>query len=183
MIEDYINFDYGDIEKLSSLIYDEGEDFGDEEVLITNGYDKIPNYLAQSLDIKLNTRVNMIDYSDEKVLISHGDGVLEADYVLVTVPLGVLRSKAIEFCPELPDSKIDAIQKIGINCTNKFLLAFDQIFWDKELFISFIGNLKNKFSLFININALDPKVSGLMTFAYADAARESETLSDEVLIE
>jgi len=178
-----MTFDFGDLEKLSSTLINEGEDFGEEELLITNGFDKIITYIAQDLDIKLNTRVNMIDYSDDKVLISHSDGVLEADYVLVTVPLGVLRSKAIEFCPELPDSKIDAIQKIGINCTNKFLLVFDQIFWDKSNYIVYTSDRKNKFNWFINLTYLDPTYSGLMTFAYADAARESETLSDEVLIE
>jgi phytoene dehydrogenase-like protein len=62
----YITFDLGDLDKLSSILYDEGEEFTGEERIATNGYDTIPVWLAQGLNIQMNQRVSKIDYSNEK---------------------------------------------------------------------------------------------------------------------
>ena len=53
----YMTFNLGDLDKLSSTGYDQGEEFGGDEALSTSGYDMIPKYLSQGLDIQLNQRV------------------------------------------------------------------------------------------------------------------------------
>lgn len=121
LLSTYITFDLGDLDKVSSTLYDEGEEFSGEERISTNGYDIIPNFLANGLNIQLNQRVSKIDYSNSKAKISHNGTITEADYVLVTVPLGVLKSGNIQFVPALPTAKQTAIQKVGMNCVNKFL--------------------------------------------------------------
>ncbi|MEZ4912385.1 MAG: NAD(P)/FAD-dependent oxidoreductase [Saprospiraceae bacterium] len=179
----YITFDTGDLNALSSTLYDEGEVFGGEERISTNGYDTIPNYLAKGLTIKLNERVLSIDYSAEKVKISHTSGISEADYVLVTVPLGVLKKNVIQFTPALPTSKTNAIQRVGMNCVNKFLLTWDTAFWDDEQYIVYTPETMDKFNYFVNVKKFHPDVNALMTFAYADYGRSTESMSDAEVID
>lgn len=182
LLSTYVTFDTGDLDKLSSTLYNEGEEFNGEERIATNGYDTIPNFLANGLNIQLNQRVSKIDYSNTKIKITHNETVTEADYVLVTVPLGVLKSDNIQFIPVLPTTKLNAIQKIGMNCVNKFLLTWNTKFWDNEQYISYTPIIKDKFNYFVNINKIDPSVNALMTFAYADYARQTETMSDAQII-
>lgn len=182
LLSTYVTFDTGDLNNLSSLLYNEGEEFGGAEKIATNGFDTIPNFLATGLNILLNQRVAKIDYSDTKVKITHNGTVSEADYVVVTVPLGVLKSGNIEFVPALPSAKQNAIQKIGMNCVNKFLLTWDTAFWDNTQYICYTPEIKDKFNYFVNVKKFHPSVNALMTFAYADYARQTETMADAQLI-
>lgn len=178
----YITFDTGDIDKLSSLLYDEGEEFGGVEKIITNGYDTIANYLGNGLNIELNQRVTQIDYTETKVKVTHNGIVSEADYAIVTVPLGVLKNNKITFLPALPPAKQNAIAKIGMNCVNKFLLTWDTAFWDDVQYISYTPDIKDKFNYFVNVKKFHPGTNALMTFAYADSARQTETMTDTQII-
>lgn len=182
LLSTYVSFDTGDLDKLSSLLYNEGEEFGGIEKIATNGYDTIPNYLANSLTIKLNQRVTKIDYSTEKVKITHNGTVSEADYVIVTVPLGVLKNNRIEFTPALPTVKQNAIQKVGMNCVNKFLLTWNTAFWDDVQYISYTPETRDKFNYFVNVKKMHPSVNALMTFAYAQYARQTESMTDAQII-
>lgn len=183
LLSSYITFDTGDLDELSSTLYDEGEVFGGEERIATNGYDTIPNYLATGLNIQLNQRVSRIDYSNEKIKITHNGTVSKADYVLVTVPLGVLKASTLQFIPVLPVAKQNAIQKVGMGCVNKFLLTWDTPFWDDKQYISYTPAIKDKFNYFLNINKFNPNANALMTFAYADYARKTEMMSDALIID
>ena len=178
----YITFDLGDLDKVSSTLYDEGEEFSGEERIAVNGYDTIPNYLATGLTIQLNQRVSKIDYSGVKTKITHNGNVTEADYVLVTVPLGVLKSGNIQFIPSLPAAKQNAIQKIGMNCVNKFLLTWNTAFWDNEQYICYTPEVKDKFNYFVNVKKYHSNTNALMTFAYADYARQTEAMTDAQII-
>lgn len=178
----YITFDTGDLDKLSSTLYNEGEVFGGVEKIATNGYDTIPNYLAKGLNILLNERVTKIDYSSEKIQITHNSTISEADYVIVTVPLGILKNNVIQFSPVLPSTKQNAIEKVGMNCVNKFLLTWDKAFWDDVQYISYTPEERDKFNYFVNVKKFNPAVNALMTFAYADYARQTESMSDAQII-
>lgn len=72
----YLTFDLGDVDKLSSLLYNEGEEFGGEERIATNGYDTIPNYLANGLNVQLNQRVSKIDYTNAKIKVTDRKSVV-----------------------------------------------------------------------------------------------------------
>jgi len=58
---------------------------------------------------------------------------IEADMVLVTLPLGVLKARDVRFDPELPAWKLEAIDRIGCGLLNKVVLAFDRAFWSPAL--------------------------------------------------
>jgi monoamine oxidase len=182
LLSTYVTFDTGDLNNLSSKLYNEGEEFGGIEKISTNGFDTIPNYLANGLNIQLNQRVSKIDYSSSKIKVTHNGMESEADYVLVTVPLGVLKANSIQFTPILPNTKQNAIQKIGMNCVNKFLLTWNTPFWDNNQYIVYTPDTKDKFNYFVNVNKYNPSANALMTFAYADYARQTETMSDAQII-
>ena len=178
----YVTFDLGDLDQVSSLYYGEGEEYGGVEKIATNGYDTIPQYLASGLDVQLNQRVSAVDYSGSKVRVTHNGTVTEADYVIVTAPLGVLKHNSIQFAPALPAAKQTAIQKVGMNCVNKFLLTWDTAFWDDAFFLIYTPETKDKFNYFVNVKKLNPSTNALMTFAYADYARQTESMSDAQVI-
>jgi len=183
LLSTYLTFDTGDLDKLSSQLYDEGEVYGGIEKISTNGYDTIAQYLAKELTIQFNQRVTKVDYSANKVKVTHNGTISEADYILITVPLGVLKANTIQFSPALPSIKQNAIQKIGMSCVNKFLLTWNTAFWDDVQYISYTPEIKDKFNYFVNLKKVIPTTNALMTFAYADYARKTETMTDTQVID
>ncbi len=183
LLSTYVTFDCGDLDKLSSLYYNEGDEFEGVEKISTNGFDTIAKYLARNLKIHLNQRVSKIDYSNDKIAITHNQKVTLADFVLVTAPLGVLKSNKIEFIPKLPFKKQNAINKVGMNCVNKFLLTWDKAFWDDVQYISYTPEQRDKFNYFVNVKKFHPNTNALMTFAYADYGRKTETMKDYEVID
>lgn len=183
MLSAFLEFNTGgDISKLSSKFFDDDEAFNGEDVIITNGYDKVTDFMAQGLDIRLNTRVTGINYSNTKVNITTNGSNIEADYVVVSVPLGVLKNNAITFTPALPANKINAITNTNIGNVNKFLLVWNTPFWDTNLqYIGYTPHTKGKFNYFLNIKKFTPS-NGLMTFAFGDYATVTESMTDNQII-
>lgn len=183
MLSAYLEFNTGgDISKLSSKFFDDDEEFNGEDLIITNGFDKVTDFLAQGLDIRLNTRVTSINYSKTKSTITASGNKIEADYVLVTVPLGVLKNNAIAFIPALPTNKINAIANTNIGTVNKFLLVWNTPFWDTNLqYIGYTPNDRGKFNYYLNIKKFTPS-NGLMTFAFGDYATVTESMTDSEII-
>ncbi|TAE37563.1 MAG: FAD-binding protein [Sphingobacteriales bacterium] len=183
MLSAFLEFNTGgDISKLSSKFFDDDEAFNGEDVIITNGYDKVTDFIAQGLDIRLNTRVTGINYSNTKVNITANGSNIEADYVVVSVPLGVLKNNAITFTPALPTHKINAITNTNMGNVNKFLLVWNTPFWDTNLqYIGYTPNTKGKFNYFLNIKKFTPS-NGLMTFAFGDYATVTESMTNNQII-
>ncbi|XP_054278244.1 peroxisomal N(1)-acetyl-spermine/spermidine oxidase-like [Macrosteles quadrilineatus] len=70
------------------------------------------------------------DVFPRAVVITDSGEEFPADYVIITVPIGVLKAYAdCLFCPGLPAGKLDAIMKIPIGHSNKIFLQFEQPFW------------------------------------------------------
>ncbi len=184
MLSAYLEFDTGgDLFKLSSTYFYDDEEFDGDDVIITNGFDKITNYLAQDIDIRLNNKVHSIDYSNEKTIITTNQGEYEADYVLVTVPLGVLKKNIITFIPSLPEETQNAIDNLDMGSVNKFLFTWDAPFWDNDLqYIGYTPEQRGKFNLFMNVGKFT-SASALMTFAFGDYSKVTEQMSDAQITE
>jgi monoamine oxidase len=55
------------------------------------------------MDITLNMPVKSINYENDSIIVTAIDGsTFEADKVIVTVPLGVLKSNSIQFSHPFP---------------------------------------------------------------------------------
>lgn len=184
MLSAYLEFDIGgDINKLSSKDFYNDEEFSGEDVIITNGYDNITNHLADGIDVKLNTIVNSIDYSENSVSINTTKGLFYSDCVIITVPLGVLKNNRIVFNPPLPKRINKAINKLEMGSVNKFLLVWDKPFWDTNLqYIGYTPETKGKFNYFLNLKKFTDK-NALMTFTFGDYSVTSENKSDTKIID
>ncbi len=184
MLSAYLEFDTGgDIYKLSSQDFYDDEAFRGEDVIITNGYDKVSDYLGQNIDIRLNTKVTSINYAADKTIITTSQGDFEADYVLVTVPLGVLKQNVIAFSPGLPAATQNAINKVDMGSVNKFLLVWDTIFWNDDLqYIGYTPETRGKFNYFMNVKKFTD-VNALMTFAFGDYSIKTEEMTDAAVTE
>ena len=181
MLSAYLEFDTGgDISKLSSKHFYDDEAFRGKDVIVINGYDKVANLLGEGLDIRLNSRVSEINYNETKSLVKVNGNSIEADYVIVSVPLGVLKNNSISFQPSLPALKLSAIQNIQMGNVNKFLFIWDTPFWDTNIqYIGYTPDTKGKFNYFMNMMKFLPTINGLMTFAFGDYATVTETMTDD----
>ncbi|KAF9135645.1 hypothetical protein BGW39_001525 [Mortierella sp. 14UC] len=126
-----------------SLKYMDAEDMppGDH-CIMANGYDRILDVLCEemrSVPILLEHVVDRIEYNESNVKISTNKGVFTADVVLVTLPLGVLKSGAVTFSPPLPERKKTAIKRLGFGTMVKVVLYFPACFWPEDKhFINFL---------------------------------------------
>lgn len=179
----YLTFDTGGLDELSSTRYDEGEVMGGPEVVITDGYDALATYLADGLDVRFDHAVTLITVTDGGVDVAVGDRRFTAADVVVAVPLGVMQAGAITFEPSLPDELLDAVGSVGFSAVDKFLFVWDDTFWDDVDFLVYTPTRRDVFNWFLNVNALRPGAHALMTFAYADEARASESMSDDEIVE
>jgi len=94
-------------------------------------FDLVYNTLVPNIkdSIILNSPVTKINYSGEKVVVIANGKNYEADRVIITVPLKVLKNKYITFEPKLPLSKRKAIDKIGMEAGVKVFLKFSTNFF------------------------------------------------------
>ncbi|CAF3736188.1 unnamed protein product [Rotaria socialis] len=92
--------------------------------------------LHYQLPVQLKCIVTRIDASssDSIVRLSTRDGrTLQCKYVLITIPLGCLKARSIEFIPDLPDWKQKAIDVMGMGLADKIFVEFPYVFWDPTL--------------------------------------------------
>ncbi len=124
-----------DADTLGTAGYFEASYAGDGEgdFHIIAGYSRLVDSLAEGLDIRLNNPVKKIAYTSTSATITTQDETLQADAVIVTLPLGVLKAGAVVFDPPMPDDKRDAIARLGAGKVNKIILKFDAPFWDESM--------------------------------------------------
>lgn len=100
-----------------------------DDTLVIGGYGRLPETLLEGVEVRLATAVSAIALDGDGVQLTAGDSGLRFDRVIVTVPLGVLKSEAITFDPPLPEGKRRAIERIGFGLLDKLWLRFDEQFW------------------------------------------------------
>lgn len=129
------------------------KDLGEKEYLVADerGFDYLVYKMAQEFlftsegrimdsRLKLNQVVREIKHSGSGVtVITEDDCVYEADYVILSVSIGVLKTDLVAFNPPLPRWKLEAIQKCDVTVYTKIFLKFPYKFWpsgpEKEFFI------------------------------------------------
>lgn len=126
---------------------------GGDLLVHDGGFGRLVRGLAAGLNIRTGVVVERIAYGDDGVTVSTGQGDFQAERVIVTVPLGVLKAGVIDFSPGLPPEKQAAIERIGFGHYEKLALRFPRIFWptgphrfnylsdaDPPLFMAWLNN-------------------------------------------
>lgn len=190
LIDSRFEQEYGaSARELSSRWIDADSAFDGPDALVEPGFGALVAHLAPGLTIQLGQRVIAIDGSGRggaPVTVScqaeGGAGSStshEADQVLVTVPLGVLKAGRIRFDPPLPAEKQAAIQQLGMGTLNKCCLRFARPFWPTG--VDWLGRITDAadgwnewVSLFRPL-----KQPVLIGFQAGSAAETIETWSDQ----
>ena len=115
---------------------------GKQDNVIENGMLTVLEHLNRDFPLdevlQLDSIVRQINWEVEcadgiRSTIELEDGrVIAARHVIVTVPLGVLKSNSICFVPDLPPRKQEAIRNLGFGCLNKIYLFFERAWWKKN---------------------------------------------------
>ncbi|KAL9268555.1 Polyamine oxidase 1-like protein, partial [Drosera capensis] len=142
------DFEMAEVEPISTYT-----EYGEREFMVADerGYEHILYKLAETFllnsdgkisdhCLQLNKVVREIQHSKNGVKVTTEDGSsYEADYLILSVSIGVLQSDLISFKPSLPRWKTEAIQKCDLIVYTKIFLKFPYKFWPcepgKEFFI------------------------------------------------
>ncbi len=95
-------------------------------------YDFFDQHIVPDIQNKItfNSPVTQIDYNGDKILLSDENGnSFEGDKVVVTVPTTILQSNMITFSPEIPQTRINALQKASMPDGIKVFMKFSQRFY------------------------------------------------------
>lgn len=175
------------------------------------------SHLPTWVDIRLGWHVSVIDWSRSdrvvKTLASSSTGevskvtltccdsthvqeVVEADHVIFTGSLGVLKSCVEEggkpsFQPPLPDAMVQSIRRLGFGTVDKVLLCFNTKWWEPfwtRLYVlwdpSGRSSIRGEPSWVQGVYGFNPapRGQGLECWLSGTSAREMETFSDADVI-
>ncbi|KAF2682697.1 hypothetical protein K458DRAFT_390616 [Lentithecium fluviatile CBS 122367] len=192
---------------LSGWDQDIGNEFEGEHSEIIGGYQQVPRGIWQCpniLDVRFNTVLKSVQYNTEenrigkavRVECTNGEA-FEADQLILTTPLGVLKSGSIAFQPPLPDWKQGVIDRMGFGLLNKVILVYENAFWEpnRDMFgllneAEHQASLKpedyasrrGRYYLFWNCIKTSGKPT-LVALMAGEAAHYAEATSDDQLIQ
>jgi polyamine oxidase len=114
---------------ISLAWYSEDLVFFGSDVIPVGGYVRLVDALSDGLDIRLNETVTDIAYGSGGVTVTTTSDVHVGSHVVVTVPLGVLKTGTIAFSPALPATKTAAITALDMGNLERIYLQFPTAFW------------------------------------------------------
>lgn len=172
----------GSASQLSTHWFDSDKELHGGDVLFKEGYRVIIEHLAQGLTIQLGQQVKEIHWGESTTRISTQQSQFDADHVIVTLPLGVLKSKQVRFVPELPQPKQSAISLIGMGVLNKCYLQFAECFWPDDVdWLEYIPEKHGEWTEWVSFKRA-ANLPVLLGFNAADRGREIESLSDAQIV-
>lgn len=134
--------------------------------IITSRFSQIVN------KVQLNTVVKSINYAGEKIVITDKDGIqFEADKVIVTTSLAVLKSGGVTFSPGLPSAKVASMNKLGMDHCVRVVIDFKKNFWgdasgiiwggtEGPMYLN-IGVARSEFYRTLSVTVYGPKAQAL----------------------
>lgn len=93
------------------------------------GYGLVVDALAEGLTIEMGRPVSEVEVVDDGVELVAGGERFAGTHVVMTVPLGVLRSGAITFSPPLSEARTSAIARLEMGNLEKVVLTWDTAWW------------------------------------------------------
>ncbi|CCA73069.1 related to anon-37cs protein [Serendipita indica DSM 11827] len=110
--------------------------------LLVKGYGPLIQWMKEEIErlgavIRLGEVVEMISTDEESGVVvqsRHDNDTTryEADYSVITLPLGVLKHDPPTFDPPLPIRRQQSIQRLGSGLLDKIVLIYDKPWWSAE---------------------------------------------------
>ncbi|POR32068.1 Vacuolar protein sorting-associated protein 33A [Tolypocladium paradoxum] len=139
------NLEYSNATNLHNLSIglwdiDAGNEWEGQHTMVVGGYQSVARGLLQCptmLDLTTKFPVKRIKYHGDSftgpAAIESEDGeIVDADYVVCTIPLGVLKQGNLAFDPPLPPWKTGVIERLGFGILNKVVLIYNKVFWEPD---------------------------------------------------
>ncbi len=179
-LESYVGASY---ESLSARNWDQGEAWPGENCFLTDSYQPIIEGLEKNCPIHLNTIVKKINTRANDVEIITDNAIFYADAVIITVPLGVLKTDDIVFNPPLPKYKQQAIKRLGMGLFNITAIKYPASFWPEACHAMFFNPFDTlSIPVFFNLHHFI-KQPILVGYSGGERARQLENFSDIEIIE
>ncbi|MFI7171156.1 flavin monoamine oxidase family protein [Rhodococcoides fascians] len=105
-----------------------------DEVVFPEGYDRLAVCLADGLDVRLGHEVTRIAWGSNSCSVETLTETFSADHIVVTVPIGVLKSPTLLIEPPLPHPVSTALDGLQMNAFEKVFLQFPHAFWDEDVY-------------------------------------------------
>jgi len=122
---------------LSAAYYAEDAELTGSAAISLGNFSLIPSGIASNINktmisaVALSAPVTSISIADFNATVQIQNGTTySAQYVVSSVPLGVLKENLINFLPSLPNVTRGAISRLGVGTVNPVHLLFDTPFWD-----------------------------------------------------
>ena len=166
---------------ISAYWFDEDSAFEGPEVVLPGGYDAILAPLAKGLDIRLKTPVTRVSRVADGVVVESTAGRFEADHVVCSLPLGVLKAGNVVFDPPLPAPHADAIRRMGMGTVTRASIEFAEGFWPTEPhYFGHVAATRGRWPTILNHRAITGRniLSAIATGPYAVLA---DTMTPEAL--
>ncbi|KAH7665500.1 N(8)-acetylspermidine oxidase (propane-1,3-diamine-forming) protein [Dioscorea alata] len=203
MAVDYYTFDYEFAEPprvtsmRNTIPLPTFSNFGEDVYFVADqrGYGSIVEHLAghflktdesgNIIDsrISFNKVVREINYTDNGVTVFTEDGeTYEADYVMVSVSLGVLQTHLIRFNPVLPNWKILALYQFDMAVYTKIFIKFNETFWptgNGTEFFLYASERRGYYPIWQQFEKQYPGANVLLVTVSDEESRRIEQQSDE----
>lgn len=166
---------------ISAYWFDEDSAFEGPEVVLPGGYDAILAPLARGLDIRLKAPVTRVSRVADGVVVESTAGRFEADHVVCSLPLGVLKAGNVIFDPPLPAPHADAIRRMGMGTVTRASIEFAEGFWPTEPhYFGHVAAVRGRWPTILNHKAITGRniLSAIATGPYAVLA---DTMTPEAL--
>ncbi|XP_061353822.1 polyamine oxidase 1-like [Gastrolobium bilobum] len=185
------DFEMAEVEPISTYT-----DFGEREFMVADerGYDYLLYKMAEDFlftsegkilesRLKLNQVVRELQHSRSGVKVITEDGcVYEANFVILSVSIGVLQSDLVAFNPPLPRWKLEAIAKCDVMVYTKIFLKFPYYFWpsgpEKEFFI-YAHDRRGYYTFWQHMENAYPGSNILVVTLTNEESKRVEAQSDE----
>lgn len=126
--------EYGaDADRLAFVATDEGDYLRGGDALLKGSYAEMVTEAAGEVPVRLESVVESIEHGGSPAVVRlEGGEEVRSELVVVTVPIGILKTGRISFDPPLPPANQSGIDALGNGLLDKLCLAFDEVFWDPE---------------------------------------------------
>lgn len=168
MLASYEFWGGGSLAQMSASEWDYGAGFGAGDAIVPGGYDRLLQPLLEGLRIELGCPVQGVKSQAAGVMVSTSRGEFEADRVVVTLPLGVLKSQSVEFEPAWSQRRQAALSRAAVGVVNKVALVFERCFWPESAhFLGMPASPRGRFPLYLNLRACSEH-NALVTYALGE---------------
>ncbi len=164
-------------EEAIEMMYLGSEALPNHEWLMTGGMQAFAEWLASDLSIQLDTTVSEIAWDESGAWVTSNRGDFNADAVVLTTSVGLLKSGSIRLTPGLPQAHRRALNRVGMALLNKIALKYPAIDWpmDDEFWVL----VNSELSGIVMNYSVASGTPVLIALTGGNDSRAVEALSDE----